>query len=203
MTIKRTNHNQPAPTNEQPHAQPPAYEDALDQALRLELVLQAPPEVTARLLDLVPGASESQRLPAQTPIPAPDAAPMPHQPSRQMVHQTAADPEAAPDTPRTWYTTLVAVLTTLVLGLSLALAWRLYGIVGAELGLVSLWQSVAMLPDMLWTWVYTQLPAARPAAAAFAIVRDQLHWLFIAVVLWLALDGWSPRVALQRQQAPG
>jgi hypothetical protein len=30
-------------------------------------------------------------------------------------------------------------------------------------------------------------------------VRDQLHWLLLAVVLWLALDGWSPNIQLRRQ----
>jgi 5'-3' exonuclease len=32
-------------------------------------------------------------------------------------------------------------------------------------------------------------------------VRDQLHWLLAALVLWLALDGWSPRAEMPQQQA--
>ena len=69
-----------------PHRDP---DDGLDSLLRYELRWEAPPELTARLLLLIPAA-----------------APL------------------AIDRPKSWYSALVAVLTAVALGLSLAVAWQ-------------------------------------------------------------------------------
>jgi hypothetical protein len=141
-------------------------EDTFDRVLRSELLCQAPPELTARLLDLVPGAQ----------------------------------PAAAPR-PQRWYTILVTVLTVLAVLVSLAVSWQFYGVLSAEFGLVSFWQQVQTLPLAGLEWLYTQVPALSTVADLLGGVRDQLHWLLAALVLWLALDGWTPRAEMAQQQA--
>jgi hypothetical protein len=145
-------------------------EDTLDRVLRAELLQQAPPDLTARLLNLVPGAQ-------------PVVAPAPR--------------------PQRWYTTLVSVLTVLAVLVSLAVAWQFYGLLSTELGLVAFWQHVQALPLAGLEWLYAQVPAMSTVVDLLGGVRDQLHWLLAALVLWLALDGWSPRAELRQQQASG
>jgi hypothetical protein len=50
-------------------------------------------------------------------------------------------------------------------------------------------------------WLYAQVPALSTVVEVLGSVRDQLHWLLAALVLWLALDGWSPRAEMPQQQA--
>lgn len=134
-------------------------DDALDGVLRHELHWEAPPELTARLLTLIPGA----------PILA-----------------------AAPR-PKSWYSTLVLVLTAVAVGLSLAVAWQVYSAVGAELGFAAIIEQLRYAPAIGLQRLYEALPASRQVVALLVAVRDQLHWLLLAIVLWLALDGWQPR----------
>jgi hypothetical protein len=108
--------------------------------------------------------------------------------------------EPEPDRPQPWYITLVTVLTILAMLLSLGVAWQFYGAVSAELGLTSLWASLQTSVATWLTWLYAELPAAYTLVEAIKIIHDQLHWLIIALVLWLTLDGASPRVTLQQKQ---
>lgn len=136
-------------------------DDALDAVLRHELRWEAPAELTARLLSLIPGAPMLVVAPAR---------------------------------PKSWYSMLVLVLTAVALGLSLAVAWQIYSAVGAELGLAAILEQLRYAPMIGLQRLYEALPASRQVVAVFVAVRDQLHWLLLAIVLWLALDGWQPRL---------
>lgn len=151
-------------------------DDIFEQALRSELHWEAPPELTARLLALVPGGAAMGMLP--------DVA--------MLVPGYVR--------PKTWYTVLVLSLTAMIIGLSLAIAWQFYGLVGSQLGLTGWWQQIQVAPDLGLRWLYAELPLTRYIVAILSSVRDQLHWLLLAVVLWLALDGWSPNFAFRQQQ---
>ncbi len=141
-------------------------DDTFEQVLRSEMRWEAPPELTARLIGLVPGTTEIATVPAQ---------------------------------PKPWYMVLVLSLTAMIIGLSLAIASQFYGVLGTQLGLAGWWQQIQVVPDLGLRWLYAELPAIRYVVAILGSVRDQLHWLLLAVVLWLALDGWSPDIQLQRQ----
>jgi hypothetical protein len=93
---------------------------------------------------------------------------------------------------------LVLVLTAVAIGLSLAVAWQFYSAVGAELGLGAMLAQLGEAPGIGLQRLYDALPASRQFVAIVVAVRDQLHWLLLAVVLWLALDGWQPRRVAQR-----
>ncbi len=136
-------------------------DDGLDSVLRQELRWEAPPELTARLLNLIPGAPP---LAVATPR------------------------------PKSWYSFLVLVLTAVAIGLSLAVAWQVYSAVGAELGLAAVIEQLRYAPAIGLQRLYEALPASRQVVAVVVAVRDQLHWLLLAIVLWLALDGWQPRL---------
>lgn len=143
-------------------------DDGLDLLLRQELRWDAPPELTARLLDLIPGAP-ALALAATRPRPQP------------------------------WYTTLVLILTAVTVGLSLAVAWQVAGSLGAELGLVAVIEQLRVAPAIGLQRLYETLPASRQVVAVLAAVQDQLHWLLVAIVLWLALDGVQPQRTTTQQ----
>jgi hypothetical protein len=147
--------------NTTPHEPTRDPDDGLDALLRQELRWETPPELTARLLSLVPGAPLLALIPAR---------------------------------PRPWYSTLVLVLTAVAIGVSLAVAWQIYGVLGAELGLTAVVEQLRYAPLIGLQRLYEALPASRQAVELIVAVRDQLHWLLLAIVLWLAVDGWQPRL---------
>lgn len=149
-----------------------APDDVLDRALRAELRWEAPPELTTRLLGLVSQFAATPQL------------------------STASLPYARVQ-PRPWYATLIMALTAVLLGVSFAIAWQFYGSVGSQLGLFTQLQEWYATGVM---WLYEDLPFVRYVVALLSDVRDQLHWLLLAAVLWLALDGWTPNITLRRQQ---
>jgi hypothetical protein len=150
-------------------------EDTLDQLLRTELCWQAPPELSERLRMLAAEATQCEVVYRQEPV------------------------LAMPVGPRPWLKMLVAVLTIVAMTLSLVVAWYFYGALSVELGLDELWRQAQLLPEQWLAQAYTQMPALRTVVTVLGNVRDQLHWLLIAIVLWLALDGWSPRSFQQRR----
>jgi hypothetical protein len=147
-------------------------EDSFDRVLRSELSWQASPDLTASLLALVPAEAQMLAHPDQPPAPA---------------------------RPRTWYTTLVTILTMLAVSLSLAVAWQYMLLVGAELGLASIISQVQALPATLLGWLYAELPAARALVEFLGAAQAYLHWLLVAIVLWLAVDARAPGATLQQQ----
>ncbi|MFQ3663230.1 MAG: anti-sigma factor [Chloroflexaceae bacterium] len=143
-------------------------DDALDRVLRQELRWEAPAEVTACLLGLIPNGAlwaGAMRRPR----------------------------------PQPWYSTLVLILTATAVGLSLAVAWQVLGSLGAELGLFAILEQFRAAPAIGLQRLYEALPASRQVVAVLVIVREQLHWLLLAIMLWLALDGWQPRRPSTRQ----
>lgn len=139
-------------------------DDTLDRILRQELCWEVPPELTARLIGLIPGAA------------------------------LVGVPLALSVRPKSWYSLLVLVLTAVAIGLSLAVAWQFYSAVGAELGFGAMLAQLQAAPGIGLQRLYDALPISRNVVALLVAVRDQLHWLLLAIVLWLALDGWQPRL---------
>jgi hypothetical protein len=147
-------------------------DDAFDRVLRDELRWQTPPDLSARLMALVPQAAIAVSL-YGVPIERPRAKP--------------------------WYSTLVLVLTTLALGFSMAIAWQAANSLGVEFGLIGLWEQIQAWPALATQWLFSTVPASRAVVALLESVRDQLHWLLLALVFWLALDGWQPRLRRPQQ----
>ncbi len=123
--------------------------------------------------------------------------------TQQLVHlaQTYSTPVASrPVRPQTWYTTLVTLLTAMAAGLSFIVAWQFYAILGSGLGMNELWMQVQVALNNGLVWLGTEVPFMPYVLNLLAGIGNYAHWLLVAVVLWLALDGWAPRVSVQQQQ---
>ncbi|WP_322494095.1 anti-sigma factor [Chloroflexus sp.] len=140
----------------------PPPEELLDAALRHELRWEAPPELTHRLLQLVPNAA---------PNPAPATTPLPR-----------------------WRFYLAIGLIALAVLVSTVGAAYLYQIVWFQLGAGSLIAQLEALPARLLQSLYETIPFAREFVSIAALIRDQLHWVLLALVLWILLDTWQPEL---------
>ena len=137
-------------------------DDAFDLVLRAELHWEAPPDLSARLLALVPGG---------------------------LVAMPGAIVRAQP---KLWLRVLMLVLTALALGLSFTIATQVYGALASDLGVSNGWEQIQAWPTIATGWLFENVPGTSIVVSLLGSVRDQLHWLIAAVVLWMALDGWSP-----------
>ncbi len=137
----------------------PPPEELFDAALRHELRWEAPPELTHRLLQLVPNTAPSPAL-TSTPL------------SRGRFY-------------------LAIGLIALVVLVSMVGATYLYQIVWFQLGAGSLIAQLEALPARLLQSLYDTIPFAREIVSIAALIRDQLHWVLLALVLWILLDTWQ------------
>ncbi len=164
-------------------------EDALDAVLRTELSWQAPPELSSRLVALAQEQSLIAVAATAQVLTMPDE------------HQTAA--VDTPAHPGMGYSIMVIVLTSVAVGLSFTVAWRFYDVIIAELGLVGVWSQIQATIAMGLDWLYAELPASRQVVSAVGSLYQQvywlLNWLLVAIVLWLALDGYSAGGSVQQQ----
>lgn len=140
----------------------PPPEELFDAALRHELRWEAPPELTHRLLQLVPNAA-----PSSTPTSAPLSR---------------------------WRFYLAIGLIALAALVSMVGANYLYQIVWFQLGGGSLIAQLEALPARLLQSLYETIPFAREFVSIAALIRDQLHWVLLALVLWILLDTWQPEL---------
>jgi hypothetical protein len=143
-------------------------DDAFDKLLRVEMHWDAPPELSARLLALVPGTLAVMQM---SPVKV---------------------------QPKLWVRVLTLVLTILALGVSFAIAVQVYGTLATDLGFVTWWEQVQALPTIATGWLFDNVPAAGVIVGVLGSIRDQLHWLLAGLLLWVALDGWTPNFARRR-----
>jgi len=90
------------------------------------------------------------------------------------------------------------LLTIAITTLSLAIAWWFYGTISAELGLNVLVEQLRSIPELLLQQLYLAFPMLRQLVDLLVSVQNQLHWLLLAMILWLAADSWQP---VQRHEA--
>ncbi len=169
-------------------------EDALDAVLRTELSWQAPPDLSSRLVALAQQQSFSAVAATAETLATP----------ADPIHHGPVLIDDSPTQPRTAYSIMVIVLTSIAVGLSLTVAWRFYDIIIAELGLIGVWNQVQATMALALDWLYAELPASRQVVSVLGSAYEQvywlLNWLLVAIVLWLALDGYSTGGSVQQQQ---
>lgn len=159
-------------------------EELLDQVLRREMRWQAPPDLTERLVGMVGMVATTGFSPATSSVVV--AEPLHPRPGR-------------------WYSILVMLLTAVAVGVSFAVAWQFYGIVGAELGLSEAWNHMQALVSMGLHQLYGEIPALRHIMTFIGTLYEQaswlVNWVLLAVVLWLVFDSYTPGTSAQRQQS--
>lgn len=147
----------------------PPPDDLLDAAIRHELRWEAPPELTNRLLHLVPGA---------VPTATAEISPLPR-----------------------WRLYVAIALMSLLILVSIPGASYLYQLIWFQWGFAQFIAQLEALPARLLQTFYETMPFARELVSIIALIRDQLHWLLIALVLWIILDNWQPERQLVRQES--
>ncbi len=164
----------------------------LDAALRVELVLQAPPALTERLLALIPRPN-----PVRTPV---DAAlreqlilQAPAELTARLAALAAGQPLPQPALmparrPRRWVVSTVYAVTAVLLVASLMFAGQLYGAIAAQLGIQQLLAQFAGLPAQALEMLYTVVPQSRVVVSSIVELQQPLQWLLLALVLWAVFD---------------
>lgn len=144
----------------------PPPEELLDAALRHELRWEAPPELTNRLLQLVPGT----------------------------VPFVVAE---NPPLPRWRFYLAIALIAVLTLASMLGVSY-LYQLVWFQLGAAQFVAQLEVWPARLMQTLYETMPFARELTSLIALIRTQLHWLLLALVLWIILDNWQTDFQVRR-----
>ena len=102
--------------------------------------------------------------------------------------------------PKRWYVVVVYLLTATAIGLSLAVAWQVFGLFAAQIGLSGMIQQALAVPGH-WVDQITRALPVSPAAIQFLLkAREQLLWLLLVAVLWAVVDKWNPQFSLRRGQ---
>jgi hypothetical protein len=96
------------------------------------------------------------------------------------------------------------ILTSMAVGVSFAVAWQFYGLVGAELGLSDLaarfQETVASGMQQMGEEVPLIHQALTFVGSLYRHMAWLINWLLIALILWVVLDGYTPGPPLQQQR---
>jgi hypothetical protein len=148
-------------------------QQALDIALRSELQWQTPAALTASLLALAALGPAA----------------------------LAVAPARVP--PKRWYVIVVYLLTATAIGLSLAIAWQLVGMLAAQMGLGEALSQLAASAGQGYEQLIRMVPVSPTTWTYFLRAREQLLWLLAVAVLWAVVDAWNPQFSLRREQLQG
>lgn len=139
---------------------------ALDGALHTELRWEPPAALTAQLLALA--ALPAAALAAARPVPL---------------------------RPKEWYVKLVYLLTLAVIGVSVAVAWHVAGMLSAQMGLGDVLAHLAGGPARALAEITRQLPEARSVIELLGRARDLAMWLLMVAILWRLAELYGPRAS--------
>ena len=74
----------------------------------------------------------------------------------------------------------------------------LYQLVWFQLGAAQFVAQLEVWPARLMQTLYETMPFARELTSLIALIRTQLHWLLLALVLWIILDNWQAEFQVRR-----
>lgn len=152
-------------------------------AVRSALIVQAPPELSARLLALAVPAPQ----PARLDLALKKAMVLQASPALSArLQQLALSPVPAP-APRRWAMPLYAT-TLVLLGIVLIVAGQVYGLALQELGIGTVWRGVAELPGQWLNQLYSYFPQGRYVVDAFLSLQRALQWVLIGILMWVVLE---------------
>ncbi len=168
-----------------------AMERRVSLALRSVCVVEAPPDLSARLLTLAQPAISPSRVEAALRGSLVVSAPADLSRRLEMLALGAA-PVAA--TRRPWLAPVYA-LTALLLGVLLFVAGQAFGLALQELGVVELWQAAGALPTQWLDRVYTYFPQGQYVVSVFFSLQRALQWVLVGLVMWAVLELRMPQRA--------
>ena len=166
------------------------------QALRAAVVVEAPPELSARLLALAAPVPQPARLDValkqalMTPAPAELSARL-----QQLIPNSTVVPAKRP----AWVMPVYA-LTAVLVAVLLIGAGQVYGLALQQLGVSELWHAAAALPSQWLTELYAVFPQGRYVVDAFLALQRALQGGLIGLRMWAVLEMLAKR-PLQGRQA--
>ncbi len=170
-----------------------ANEQRIDVALRTTLVVEAPPELSARLLALATTETRPSRL--DTALERALVLPAPPELSRRLARLALGGMPVQP-TRRPWVMPVYA-MTTLLLSVVLVLAGQVYGLALEQLGISELWRGVAQLPSEWLQQFQTVFPQAQYLVTMFFSLQRALQWVLAGLLMWAVLELRTPQRARQ------
>ncbi|RMD77288.1 MAG: anti-sigma factor, partial [Chloroflexi bacterium] len=106
-----------------------------------------------------------------------------------------------PDAPLPrWRLYLALGLIVITSLLSIVGAAYFYQILWLPLGIDMILTQLEAWPDRFLQMLYTMVPFAREVISIAALIRDQLHWILLAVILWILLDAAQSEHQLAHNQ---
>ena len=164
-------------------------EQRMAAALRSAVVVEAPPELSTRLLALARPEPHPSRL--DHALQQALVIPAPPRLCRRLA-TLAPGPSAAIPARRPWVMPVYA-LTALLLGVSLVVAGQVYGLALEQLGVGDLWRGVAQLPAVWLDQFQAFFPQGRQVVALFASLQRALQWVLVGLLMWAVLEMRAPR----------
>ena len=162
------------------------------QATRASVVLEAPAELSARLLSLSvarPYTRLDTALQQALVVGAPAAL-------TSRLEQIAL--QGAPAVARRPWVPVVYVLTAVLLCVAPFVAMQVYGLALQELVAMPWWHALAALPTQLLDQLYAYFPQGRYVVAAFAALQRALQWVLAGLLMWAVLEMRMPQRAQAR-----
>lgn len=173
-----------------------AAERRVDQVLRASVVLQAPPDLSTRLLTLTAPSAQPARLDMALkqalvmPVPPELAARL-----GRLVPNTAVQSRRKP-----WVLPMY-LLTAIVAVVLLIVAGQVYGLALQQLGVSEVWHAAAALPGQWLDQLYAVFPQGRYVVSAFLSLQRALQWLLIGLLMWAVLEMRSKRPFMAPQRS--
>ena len=172
-----------------------AMERRVVETLRASVLVEAPPELSARLMAITAPAAQPARLDMAlkqvlvVPAPLELAARL-----EQLV------PSAAVVAPRrrAWVMPVYA-LTAVLVAVLLVVTGQVYGLALQQLGVTELWQAAAALPGEWLARLYAVFPQGRYVVEAFLSLQRALQWVLIGLLMWAVLEMRARRPVMGRQ----
>jgi hypothetical protein len=168
-----------------------AAERRVMSVLRTELVVEAPPELSLRLLALAAPQPQPARLDMALKMAL--VVPPPPDLSRQLL-ALAGTSSAVMAARRRWIT-LVYAATAILLAVVLMFAGQIYGMAIQELGLGEVWSTVTQLSGQWTAQFYASFPQGHYLVDAFLSLQRALQWVLVGLVMWAVLEMRAPRRA--------
>ena len=163
--------------------------------LRASVLIEAPPELSVRLLALAAPAAQPARLDVALKqalvVPAP---------TELTARLQQLVPSAAVVAPRrrVWVMP-VYVLTAVLVAVLLVVTGQVYGLALQQLGVTELWQAAAALPGEWLARLYAVFPQGRYVVEAFFSLQRALQWVLIGLLMWAVLEMRAKRPVMRRQ----
>jgi len=159
-------------------------------AVRSAFMLEAPPDLSARLLALAQPAPQASRLD----LALREAVVMPAPADLTRRLELLVPGAAVQPVRRPWLMPLY-MATVVVMGVVLFFAAQVYGAVLQQLGVGDLWQSLAQLPSEWLEQFYVVFPQGHYIVQAFFALQSALQWVLLGLLMWAVLEMRTPRRA--------